>query len=199
MNAGATSTRVYEVLREIITRGDLRPGAHLDPAAISGELAASTTPIREALCRLMGEGLVETRQGSGFMLPLLDEPGLKDLYAWTVDLVGLALRRPKGGDRGSALHTEATDDYAGTAARLFAGIAAKSPNREHGQAMERVNAQLHAVRMREPEILADAGEELAAIVLLAQSGSAQELHRLCASYLRKRIRYSAELLRLRYR
>ncbi|MEW9856675.1 GntR family transcriptional regulator [Novosphingobium sp. M1R2S20] len=206
MNAGPTSVRVYQVLRDAILRGEMRPGTHLDPVTIAGELAASTTPVREALCRLTGEDLLETRQGSGFMLPLLDEPKLQDLYAWTGDLVALGLR--SAGTRNAIAvqatvaepdNTDASTDYADASARVFAKIVAGSSNSEHGAAMARANAQLHPIRMLEPDVLSDAHKELQMLTSTAREGSVTALRQHCATYLRRRRRAAAELLRRRYR
>jgi DNA-binding GntR family transcriptional regulator len=208
MNAGPTSVRVYQVLREVILRGEIRPGTHLDPVTIAGELAASTTPVREALCRLTGEELLETRQGSGFMLPLLDEPRLQDLYAWTGDLVVFALRSAgtrevtavtehgTAAERGT---TAAAIGYADASARLFADIVAGSENSEHRAAMSRANAQLHAIRMLEPDVLAGTRQELQALSATARDSSNAALRQHCATYLRRRRRAAADLLRRRYR
>jgi DNA-binding GntR family transcriptional regulator len=49
----------YELMRERVLRGDLLPGAVIPQAALARELGISTTPLREALRRLMTEGLVE--------------------------------------------------------------------------------------------------------------------------------------------
>ncbi|MEV0291466.1 MULTISPECIES: GntR family transcriptional regulator [unclassified Kribbella] len=49
----------YELVRAQLLRGDLVPGAVIQQAALARELGISTTPLREALRRLMTEGLVE--------------------------------------------------------------------------------------------------------------------------------------------
>ncbi|GAA1160816.1 GntR family transcriptional regulator [Kribbella jejuensis] len=49
----------YELVRDQVLRGDLLPGAVIPQAALARELGVSTTPLREALRRLMTEGLVE--------------------------------------------------------------------------------------------------------------------------------------------
>ena len=49
----------YELVREQVLRGDLVPGAVIAQATLARELGISTTPLREALRRLMTEGLVE--------------------------------------------------------------------------------------------------------------------------------------------
>jgi DNA-binding GntR family transcriptional regulator len=49
---------VYRALRDLILDGDLAPGARLVEAELARQLGTSSTPIREALVILAGEGLV---------------------------------------------------------------------------------------------------------------------------------------------
>src|SRR5437762_5573777 len=51
---------VYARLRDWILRGPLEPGEIIRDADIAQVLGVSRTPVREALLRLEGEGLVET-------------------------------------------------------------------------------------------------------------------------------------------
>jgi DNA-binding GntR family transcriptional regulator len=46
-------------LRDLITQGQLAPGARLNEVALCAQLGVSRTPLREAVRRLAGEGLVE--------------------------------------------------------------------------------------------------------------------------------------------
>ena len=56
----ATKAEVaYELVRERLVRGELVPGAVIQQGALARELGISTTPLREALRRLMSDGLVE--------------------------------------------------------------------------------------------------------------------------------------------
>ncbi|MFI6828341.1 GntR family transcriptional regulator [Kribbella sp. NPDC050241] len=56
----ATKAEVaYELVRDQLLRGDLVPGSVIQQAALAHDLGISTTPLREALRRLMTEGLVE--------------------------------------------------------------------------------------------------------------------------------------------
>ena len=164
MNAGATAERVHEALRLRIMSREFRPGDRLDPAALAAPLAASVTPVRDALHRLTGEGLVETRTAGGFHVPALDEPGLEDLYDWSAELVLLAIRAwrcpvppPLLGD--------IPDDaaLADRVAATFLAIARHSANREHVLALDRLNARLHAVRTVEEHVLEGTGAELEAL------------------------------------
>jgi len=70
-------------LRTAIEDG-LAPGQHLSVADIAASLNLSTSPVREALSRLCGEGLIEDRRGLGYFTratPLEDILGLLDLEA----------------------------------------------------------------------------------------------------------------------
>jgi DNA-binding GntR family transcriptional regulator len=53
------SDLAYTRVRELIGTGDLAPGAVLPQAALARTIGISTTPLREALRRLMQEGLVD--------------------------------------------------------------------------------------------------------------------------------------------
>jgi DNA-binding GntR family transcriptional regulator len=57
---------VYRELRTRILRGDIEPGQRLAQAELADSLGVSRTPVREALRRLTGEGLVEFRTNYGF-------------------------------------------------------------------------------------------------------------------------------------
>ena len=58
--------RVYDAIRAAIVRGDAAPGARLHQDELAASLHVSRTPVREALRRLAGEGLVESRSNRGF-------------------------------------------------------------------------------------------------------------------------------------
>ena len=91
MNAGATADRVYEAIKRLLLSGEILPGDRLDPARFADQFHSSKTPVRDALHRLSGERLVDTRPGEGFHMPMVTEPGLRDLYIWNASLLRLML------------------------------------------------------------------------------------------------------------
>lgn len=201
MNAGGTSERVYDALKRRILGREFRPGDRLDPSALADTLASSVTPVRDALHLLTGEGLVETRPGGGFHLPLVDEPGLKDLFDWSADVLVLAIRtwprassgmRHASGSSGAGEAVEAT-------ARLFARIARRSTNAEHVRVVDAINARLHPVRTVEPHVLGGIDRELDAIAAALVAEERSVLRRLTTAYHRRRRRAAADLVRAIYR
>lgn len=195
MSAGPTAARVYEDLRALLLRGAVRPGGHLDPAVIAPQLVSSTTPVREALNRLVGEGLVETRQGSGFSLPLVDVVSLKDVLCWAGDIARVALRGSRPLSREGS---PSTGDHAGRSAAVFAAIARGSGNTEHLDAMQRCNDRLHAIRTVELDVLGDAGEELLALEGALIQGDRRGIRHLVNAYVRRRCMRASQLIRRRY-
>lgn len=84
---------VLNTLRVRLRDGVYGPGETLNIAELSEELRLSTTPIREALARLAGEGLVEDQRGRGYQAASLDLADLLELYDLSFLHVSLALER----------------------------------------------------------------------------------------------------------
>jgi DNA-binding GntR family transcriptional regulator len=200
MNSGPTAERVYEALKRRIMEHGFRPGDRLDPAMLAETLSSSVTPVREALHRLTGEGLVDTRTSEGFHLPAIDEPALKDLYGWTNDVLLLAVR---GWSRARVpVITSSGVARSGSAnwtAAIFLSIAERSSNSEHGRAVLSLNARLHAVRSVEPQVLDVVDAEIASIAEAVAGEEAERIRRLVSAYHKRRRRSAAALVRALYR
>lgn len=67
---------VYEAIRQEILEMTLAPGEPLDEVALSDRFVMSRTPIREALVRLAGEGLVTTLPNRNTIVSIIDFAGL---------------------------------------------------------------------------------------------------------------------------
>ncbi|MEO0031796.1 MAG: hypothetical protein RIS94_1554 [Pseudomonadota bacterium] len=200
MNAGPVSERVYDTLRRLILEHGFRPGDKLDPNLLAEHLSASITPVREALNVLTGEQLVETHRAGGYYIPALDEPTLKDMYAWANQIAALALRlwRPWCTIDWDRIEDKKTA-YADRVADVMSGTTRGSVNGEHGRAMTLLNARLHAVRVVESTVFPDGLEELVALELALDSGDRDTLRRGLNAYHRRRVRSAASLVRASYR
>jgi DNA-binding GntR family transcriptional regulator len=71
--------RVYDLLRDHLRSGRVSWGEPLREAALAGRLGVSRTPVREALARLVSEGLIEAH-GRSFTVPSLTREDLDDIY-----------------------------------------------------------------------------------------------------------------------
>jgi DNA-binding GntR family transcriptional regulator len=80
----------YEALFGAIEGGTLRPGARLREIELSEWVGASRTPIREALGRLEGEGLVARDPSRGMIVAELDHGLVAELYDMREVLEGTA-------------------------------------------------------------------------------------------------------------
>lgn len=83
--------RIYGVLHERIVSGDLAPGEVVRDGELADSLGASRTPVREALIRLSGAGLVENRVGRGFRVRPLERREVEELHPLIECLEPLAL------------------------------------------------------------------------------------------------------------
>ncbi len=84
--------QVYGALREAILGGRLKPGERIVEDRICGELGVSRSPLREALRKLEGEGLVSILPRRGAVVTELTSRDGMDLFAVREVLEGLAAR-----------------------------------------------------------------------------------------------------------
>ena len=71
---------VYEDLRNKILLGGYPPNTQMVNRSIAKELSVSTIPVREAIQRLVSEGMVEQRHGDGFFVRVLTKRDLNEIY-----------------------------------------------------------------------------------------------------------------------
>ncbi|HZD00827.1 MAG TPA: GntR family transcriptional regulator [Actinomycetes bacterium] len=84
---------VRETLRRAILSGLLPGGTRLVQADIAAQLSVSTTPVREALRDLAGEGLIRIDAHRGAVVHELDMSELEELYEIRKALEPLGLRK----------------------------------------------------------------------------------------------------------
>ena len=147
-------------LRTRLRRGDYVLGEPLIIKNLSQALGLSTTPIREALARLSGEGLVEERRGSGYFAPPLGVTELSELYhdheTLVLSVLGtqpLEPAAPSWSDESP--HSGASDGPAELVLteRLFDAIIRQTGNRVVFDAYRRVADRLAPARLVEGRAL----------------------------------------------
>ncbi|WP_229074290.1 GntR family transcriptional regulator [Actinoplanes sp. DH11] len=87
----------YGRLRGAIVDGTLAPGTALRPDELAGRLGLSRAPVREALARLAGEGLVETKPQSWTRVTEVVTKDVEDAAAVVGAMHDLAVRAVAGG------------------------------------------------------------------------------------------------------
>lgn len=91
MTRSSTRDRVYAAIRHRILSGDLPPGTRLVAGRIAASVKASRTPVREAILRLVTEGLA-VESPAGHVVKELTEEEIADLYEVRVPLEATAAR-----------------------------------------------------------------------------------------------------------
>jgi DNA-binding GntR family transcriptional regulator len=83
-----------EVHRQILERvagGSIPPGTRIKDSVLATELGVSRTPVREALLRLVREGVLAADMGRGFSVRPLDATEMQETGVILARLEGLAL------------------------------------------------------------------------------------------------------------
>ncbi len=93
VNGAATrATSLYDQLRTDLLGGVLEPGSKLAIEALADRYATSATPLREALNRLVSDGLVERREQRGFVVAGISAADLAEITKTRCWLEEIALR-----------------------------------------------------------------------------------------------------------
>jgi DNA-binding GntR family transcriptional regulator len=83
---------VYRSIKGLIRDGGFPPGQRLKEAELADRLGVSRTPVREALSRLMADGLLTLHPMRGFAVAELDRQQVLELYALREFIEGAAAR-----------------------------------------------------------------------------------------------------------
>jgi DNA-binding GntR family transcriptional regulator len=84
--------QVFDELKNRILYAKLSPGVKISDNEVAREMGISRTPVREALVRLAGHGLVEELPNRGFRVRVLTLREIEDLYIMREALEVLAVR-----------------------------------------------------------------------------------------------------------
>ena len=87
------SDQVYDALRIAIVRSELAPGEKLVELDIAAQMGTSQGPVREALQRLVHDGLVERRARSATYVTSISIDEMHELFDVRSSVEGFAIRR----------------------------------------------------------------------------------------------------------
>lgn len=152
----------YAGLKYRLMTGAWPLGLRLDAARLADDLGVSVTPVRDCLNRLVGEHLVDFQAGEGYRVANLSERTLRDLYAFTADLLELALTGLTRTGTMPGRWAEAAD-YPERVTTLFEAIAHGAGNSLLTETVKGLGERLHAARICEARLLDGVDAEIADI------------------------------------
>jgi DNA-binding GntR family transcriptional regulator len=168
MNATySKSAFLYTKIRRRLQSGRYMPGQRIDPGTIASEFETSPTPVRSALDRLVGQGLLEDHARSGMLVPLPNEVVLRDRYDWMARLLLMACQIGPSTPNAvqTALNVESRNaDLVKLTWQLFDDIARATRHRSLHRAVKQTNDQLAPIRRAKQGILGQPVEELSELV-----------------------------------
>jgi DNA-binding GntR family transcriptional regulator len=146
----------YERLRALVLGGDVAPGARLGQVELAERLGISRTPVREALRRLSGEGLVDFHPNRGFRVADLGlDAVLRRLEVRAILEPGIArLAAERHADRDGLRQSIARESRARTA------TAAHDASRDFHVALARATGNDELVRTLESLWIVEVGRRL---------------------------------------
>ena len=189
-----TQERVYRALKADYLAGLFHAGEKLEIQDIADRHGASKTPVREAACRLMGEGLVEPDSTGGFRVTLATPLELIHLYAWNTHLLlGLAQKLKKSVlsqtlDRFSGAEFGSTPvEIAARTGSIFLAFAEATGNSEAMATIAQINERLFYPRVAGAAKVKEAARELRTMTNSAVADVHKSIHRRIESYHERRI------------
>lgn len=160
------SVYAYEQIRLALRSGTYTPGQRLDPTTLAKKFHISSTPVRFALYRLVGEALIVDHARDGLYVPLLTEVDMRDLYDWMESLLMMACDKGPAptARKTESLQSGSTDaDLIGLAWQLFDSIASVTARTSLHRAVRLANDRLAPIRWATQELVEDGLEELSTL------------------------------------
>jgi DNA-binding GntR family transcriptional regulator len=152
--------RAYRVLREKTVRFGFKPGERLNENELARQLGMSRAPVREAMNRLVTEGLLTVVPNQGFSCRKLSASEIAALYAVRADLEAGGIREAARQPNPAAVEAIASyweevvatadampiDDLVARDEEFHLKVAALGGNTERVRMLEHINARIHFVR-----------------------------------------------------
>jgi DNA-binding GntR family transcriptional regulator len=84
--------RVYREVRRMLVDREIAPGARIDKAELCAQLGVSPTPVNEAVKRLLGEELIDSRGKDGIYSRRYSPQDLVDFHEARAAIEGMSIR-----------------------------------------------------------------------------------------------------------
>ena len=144
----STAAIVADQLRAAIMHGSLPPGSQLGEAELANRLGVSRGPLREAMQRLVAEGLLRSEPHRGLFVMTLDAEDVADIY-----LARLAVERAACEQIVREHRVEAVAELTAAQSRIVAaagkgdGIGLADADQEFHETLVRVSGSARLQRM----------------------------------------------------
>lgn len=199
-----TEGAVYERIKNWLLAQTLVPGQLLQIGVLADELGVSTTPVREALTRLVAERMIMSVPKRGFFARTPSEEDILGLYSVNQAILDAAVSRwPQQGEAGGKAAGEAVmqisvqecnaEQLARQTSELFLQIATRSGVGEFVDIIRNMNDRLHHARVLECELVQDVFVGLANVAELAAAQKQQQLRQALKTYHEERLRLVAPI------
>lgn len=87
--------QAYEIIKEAILNGDYKPGDWLQEPNLANQLNISRSPVREALRRLEGDGLVINVPNKGVFVKEMTEKEILDIFEIRLIFEGVGIKNSR--------------------------------------------------------------------------------------------------------
>ncbi|MGA0608410.1 GntR family transcriptional regulator [Phenylobacterium sp. VNQ135] len=185
-----------DALRRGLLEGRFPPGDRIPVVAVADELKLSATPVREALSRLAGEGVVEERRHQGFFARRLTGGDVADLYRLSQSHLLMLLAQERA-VRHTPPQAEAlsADPVIALESFFLAWVDARGSPVLHA-AYRSVATQLGPVRRTEARLLDELDEEALELARAFTDEAPAEIAQALRKYHGRRIAASDRLLQI---
>ncbi|GAB2993215.1 GntR family transcriptional regulator [Amycolatopsis acidiphila] len=132
----STAAIIARQLREAIMNGSLPPGAQLGETELAGQFQVSRGPLREAMQRLVSEGLLRSERHRGLFVIDLEPEDIHDIYSARLAIERAAVIR--------IVHGPSRDEAADLLAKAVREMAAATST-EDWAAVSEADTRFHEV------------------------------------------------------
>jgi DNA-binding GntR family transcriptional regulator len=178
--------QALDSIRRLSEQGAYAPGSPVVIVEEARRLRLSTTPVREALAWLCGEGLIERAPSGGYLAPRMDAALVRDRFAFRLHCLSASLDLAEAiHDRDEPLPSAADVDR--QLADYLGRVVRGAGNRVLAEAFERVGRQLLPLVEAERRIFRNHEAEAAGILRLAGAGPTPSLRQALGAYHQRRM------------
>lgn len=169
-------------------------GAPLVTTTLAKELSLSPTPVREALARLAGEGVIEHRPGRGYFAPSPTSGEITELYGLHHRLLRWAMAEPRAPD--VVVHMASPASGPARIEQVFCAIVDVVGDAVLARTMRRTTLQLRPIRAVEATLRPMASAEVEALAGFHESSDIPALCDKVEAYHTERVALAVSVIAL---